>query len=53
MINIDDIYKADCIEALAEIDDASVDCVLTDPPYLYLQTMERLKKETQQTKLAI
>ena len=49
MINIDDIYKADCIEALAEIDDASVDCVLTDPPYLYLQN-QKLDREFDEVK---
>ena len=33
MLAINEIYNADCLEAMKEIDDKSVDLVLCDPPY--------------------
>lgn len=37
------MYNEDCQEGIKRIPDASVDCILTDPPYLYLkgQKLER------------
>lgn len=37
------IYNEDCQEGIKRIPDASIDCILTDPPYLYLkgQKLER------------
>lgn len=37
------IYNEDCINGLSRIPDNSVDCILTDPPYMYLkgQKLER------------
>lgn len=36
-MNINKIYNEDCQEGIKRIPDASVDCILTDPPYLYLK----------------
>jgi len=33
MIEFDRIYHCDCIEGMKEIQDKSVDLILTDPPY--------------------
>ena len=33
MIEIDQIYNEDCLQGMKRIDDASVDCVVTSPPY--------------------
>jgi site-specific DNA-methyltransferase (adenine-specific) len=33
MIEIDQIYNEDCLEGMKRIDDASVDCIITDLPY--------------------
>ena len=33
MIEIDKIYNEDCLEGMKRIDDASVDCIITDIPY--------------------
>lgn len=43
MIELDKIYNEDCTEGIKRIPDASIDCILTDPPYLYLkkQKLER------------
>lgn len=42
-MKINHIYNEDCQEGIKRIPDASVDCILTDPPYLYLkgQKLER------------
>ena len=42
-IELDKIYNEDCQEGIKRIPDASVDCIITDPPYLYLkgQKLER------------
>ena len=31
------IHNGDCIELMQQIPDNSIDCILTDPPYLYLK----------------
>lgn len=43
MIELNRVYNEDCVEGIKRIPDASVDCILTDPPYLYLkkQKLER------------
>lgn len=43
MNQINKIYNEDCLEGIKRIPDASIDCILTDPPYLYLkgQKLER------------
>ena len=33
MIEIDQIYNENCLDGMKRIDDASVDCVVTSPPY--------------------
>ena len=33
MIEIDKIYNEDCLQGMKRIDDASVDCIITDLPY--------------------
>ena len=42
-MNINQIYNEDYQEGIKRIPDASIDCILTDPPYLYLkgQKLER------------
>lgn len=42
-IELGKIYNEDCLEGIKRIPDASIDCILTDPPYLYLknQKLER------------
>lgn len=37
MIELNNIYKGDCQTELSKIADGTVDCILTDPPYLYLK----------------
>jgi site-specific DNA-methyltransferase (adenine-specific) len=39
-INDISIYNEDCIKGLDRISDCSVDVILTDPPYLYLQNQK-------------
>lgn len=48
-MNINKIYNEDCQEGIKRIPDASVDCIITDPPYLYLkgQKLEREFNEKQ------
>lgn len=36
MLAENSIYNGDCVELIRQIGDGTVDCVLTDPPYLYL-----------------
>lgn len=40
MNQLDKVYQADCVEAIKAIPDDSVDCILTDPPYLYLKNQK-------------
>lgn len=35
MIEINKIHKGDCIELIKQIDDNSIDLILTDPPYFF------------------
>ena len=44
MIELNKIYNEDCIEGIKRIPDNSIDCILTDPPYLYLKK-QRLDRE--------
>ena len=37
MIELNRIYNEDCLEGMKRIPDGSIDCILTDPPYLYLK----------------
>lgn len=37
MIKLNKIYNEDCLRGMKRIPDNSVDCILTDPPYLYLK----------------
>lgn len=36
-MELDKIYNEDCQEGIKRIPDASIDCILTDPPYPYLK----------------
>ena len=36
-IELNTIYNMDCLEGMKAIPDGSVDCVLTDPPYLFVK----------------
>nr|DAG12914.1 MAG TPA: adenine-specific methyltransferase [Caudoviricetes sp.] len=36
-IELNKIYNEDCLEGIKRIPDVSIDCILTDPPYLYLK----------------
>ena len=38
MIEIDKIYLEDCLEGMKRIDDGSVDCIITDLPYGYIES---------------
>lgn len=40
MIELNRIYNEDCLEGMKHIPDGSVDCILTDPPYLYLKNQK-------------
>lgn len=40
MIELNKIYNEDCLEGMNRIPDNSVDCILTDPPYLYLKNQK-------------
>jgi site-specific DNA-methyltransferase (adenine-specific) len=48
MIDLNRIYNEDCLKGMSHIDDCSIDCILTDPPYLYLknQKLDRPFDET-------
>lgn len=37
MIELNKIFNEDCLEGMKRIPDNSIDCILTDPPYLYLK----------------
>lgn len=39
-MEINKIYNEDCQEGIKRIPDASIDCILTDPPYLYLKGLK-------------
>lgn len=40
MLELNKIYNEDCLEGMKCIPDNSVDCILTDPPYLYLKNQK-------------
>jgi site-specific DNA-methyltransferase (adenine-specific) len=40
MLEINKIYNEDCLIGMQRIDDNSIDCILTDPPYLYLKNQK-------------
>jgi site-specific DNA-methyltransferase (adenine-specific) len=40
MIEINRIYNEDCLLGMQRIEDGSIDCILTDPPYLYLKNQK-------------
>ena len=48
-IELDKIYNEDCQEGIKRIPDASIDCILTDPPYLYLKGQKLERKFDEQT----
>lgn len=37
MLHIDQIYNIDCLQGMKSLLDASIDCVVTDPPYKVTQ----------------
>lgn len=39
-IYLNKIYNEDCLEGMKRIPDGSVDCILTDPPYMYLKNQK-------------
>ena len=46
MIKLNKIYNMDCLEGMKKLPDNSVDCVITDPPYLIdYKTNYRIDKE--------
>jgi len=47
MLETNKIYCGDCFELMKEIEDESVEAIITDPPYLkkYLPVYEKLAKE--------
>lgn len=40
MIKLNKIYNEDCLRGMKRIPDNSVDCILTDPPYMYLKNQK-------------
>ena len=40
MIKLNKIYNEDCLKGMKRIPDNSVDCILTDPPYMYLKNQK-------------
>lgn len=42
-MEIDRIYKGDCLEGMAQLPNSSVDIVVTDPPYLIAYKTGRRK----------
>lgn len=47
-MELNKIYNEDCIEGMKRIESGSVDCILTDPPYLYLKN-QKLDREFNET----
>lgn len=45
MIEINKIHNADCIELMKEIDEDSIDCIWTDPPYNINYSYENYKDD--------
>ena len=40
MLELNKIYNEDCLLGMKKIDSESIDCILTDPPYLYLKNQK-------------
>ncbi|KAA6318098.1 hypothetical protein EZS27_031850, partial [termite gut metagenome] len=40
MILHNKIYNQDCLEGMKALTNNSIDCILTDPPYLYLKNQK-------------
>lgn len=49
MIELNKIYNEDCLEGMKRISDGSIDCILTDPPYLYLKNQKLDRPFDEQT----
>jgi len=39
-MEINNLYQGDCLKLMGELPDGSIDCILTDPPYLYLKNQK-------------
>ena len=39
-MELNKIYNEDCLEGIKRIHSGSIDCILTDPPYLYLKNQK-------------
>lgn len=52
MIELNKVYNEPCIETLKRMDDDSIDCVVTSPPYYALRTyandLVKLKRDAPQ-----
>jgi DNA modification methylase len=46
MIEINKIYQGNCLELMKQIEDNSVDCVITDPPFNISQDKKELSRKT-------
>lgn len=40
MLQLNQIYNEDCLKGMKQIPDSSIDCIITDPPYLYLHNQK-------------
>lgn len=49
MVELNKIYNEDCLEGMKRISDGSIDCILTDPPYLYLKNQKLDRPFDEQT----
>lgn len=45
MLELNQIYQGDCLELLKQIDDNSIDAIVTDPPYGLTSIKQRFGKE--------
>ena len=34
MMEVNKVYQGDCIELMKKLEDNSIDCIITDPPFL-------------------
>ena len=49
MLEINKIYQGDCLEIMKQIDDKSIDLLITDPPYFMKLDYFKTRKRFQQT----
>ena len=35
MIELNKIYNEDCLSLMKKMDDSSIDCIITSPPYMF------------------